>query len=236
MDSTRGWWNTIVANDLDDDGDMDFIVGNLGLNAKIKASKKQPATLLAKDFDGNGIVDPIISFYKNDHCIPVATRDDLLSQIPSLKSKFPNYESYAKVRSVKEIFTDGQLAEAFHSYSHEFKSCIIKNLGNGKFTLIPLPKEAQLFPVYAIQVHDFDKDGTKDILLGGNLSRTNINYGRYDAGYGLFLQGNGSLKFQSKSMKESGISIRGDIRDIKLIKNDLVFITKSDARWQVLKY
>ncbi len=238
LSKSGGWWNTIVANDLDNDGDMDFIAGNLGLNAKIRGTQDAPAILYAKDFDGNGKVDPIICFDKNGTSIPFATRDDLLEQIPSLASKFPTYESYANVRLIEEIFSKDQLSDATISYSHEFRTCIIENLGNGKFRLSPLPAEAQLFPVFAILIEDFDDDGIKDVLLGGNLNRANINYGRYDAGYGLFLKGKGDLVFQPKTIQDSGLIIKGEVRDMKMIKSpiqEMVFISKSDRRWQVLK-
>ncbi len=238
LGKSSAWWNTIVANDIDNDSDMDFVAGNLGLNTKIKASPDQPASMYAKDFDGDGKVDPLISFYKNGQSIPFASRDDLLAQIPSLKNKFPGYERYANVRSIEEIIPKDQLAGATIRYAHEFKSCMIENKGDGKFELKPLPIEAQLSPVYSILIDDFDKDGVKDILLGGNLHKSNINYGRYDAAYGLFLKGKGGLQYQSMSIMESGVEIRGEVRDMKLIdasNQRLVVVSKSDARWQILK-
>ncbi len=231
------WVNTIVANDLDNDGDIDFITGNLGLNAKIKGTHDTPATLYAKDFDGNGKIDPIICFYKNGVSIPFATRDDLLMQIPSLASKFATYKSYAKVRSIEDIFSEDKLSDATISYAYEFQTCIIENLGNGKFKLNSLPPEAQLFPVFSILIDDFDEDGIKDILLGGNLHRANINYGRYDAGLGLYLKEKGNLAFLPKTIQDAGLIIKGEVRDMKIIDTSakkLIFISKSDARWQVI--
>lgn len=237
LDHTGGWWNTITSCDIDHDGDVDFIAGNLGLNAKIRGSQNAPATLYAKDFDGNGKIDPIICFYKDSLSVPFPTRDDLITQIPSLKTKFSTYESYAKVRSVEEIFSVSQLSDAAVSNAFEFRTCIVENMGNGKFRLIPLPKEAQLYPVYSILFHDFDRDGKNDLMLAGNMDRANINYGRYDAGYGLFLKGDGTTEFEPKSMIQSGLKIRGEVRDLKIIQThskELIFVSKSDAPWQVL--
>jgi hypothetical protein len=180
----------------------------------------------------------VICYFKNGQSIPFASRDDLIGQIPSLKRKFPTYESYAKVRSIEEIFSQDQLATAMVSHAYEFRTCFIENMGNGKFKLNPLPKEAQLFPVYAIVINDIDQDGIKDIFLGGNLHHANINFGRYDAGYGLFLKGKGGLQYQPMSIEENGIAIRGEVRDMKLIETSdqrLVFISKSDVRWQIFK-
>jgi enediyne biosynthesis protein E4 len=238
LENTGGWWNAIAAEDIDNDGDIDFIVGNLGLNAKIKATTEKPATLYAKDFDGNGIVDPIISYFKNGQSIPFPTRDDLIAQIPSLKNKFPTYEAYSRVRSISDIFSDDQLSGANKWYAHEFRTSIMENLGNGKFRFIPLPLEVQLFPVYAILVKDIDGDGIKDIILGGNLHKAHITFGRYDAGYGLFLKGKGSLQYDPQPISNSGLLLRGETRDIKSVKvgeSELLFVTKQNADWQIVQ-
>ena len=238
LQNTGGWWNTIVAADIDDDGDIDFIVGNLGLNAKIKASPEKPATLFAKDFDGNGIADPIINYFKNGQSIPFPTRDDLIAQIPSLKNKFSTYEAYSRVRSINDIFSDDQLSGANILHALEFRTSIMENLGNGKFRLIPLPGEAQLFPVYAVLVQDIDGDGIKDIMLGGNLHKAHITFGRYDAGYGLYLKGKGKLQFAPQPIADSGLLIRGEMRDMKLVQSrdkKLIFVSKNNVDWQILQ-
>jgi hypothetical protein len=239
LDKTGGWWNCIKANDLDNDGDIDFVVGNLGQNAKIKANQNEPAILYAKDFDGNGIVDPIICTYKEGASIPFPTRDDLIKQIPSLKAKFPTYESYAKVRSINDIFSTDQLHDAIECFAYDFRSIVLINDGHGKFSKMPLPAEAQLFPVKSIYIRDMDGDGIKDILVGGNLYGAHITFGRYDAGYGLFLKGLPNLAFEAQSIEQSGLLVRGEVRDIQEIQTqdyDLLFISKSGASWQVLKF
>lgn len=239
LDKTGGWWNCITASDLDNDGDIDFVVGNLGQNAKIKANQNEPAILYAKDFDGNGIVDPIICTYKEGASIPFPTRDDLIKQIPSLKAKFPTYKSYAKVRSINDIFSTDQLHDAIECFAYDFRSIVLINDGHGKFSKMPLPAEAQLFPVKSIYIRDMDGDGIKDILVGGNLYGAHITFGRYDAGYGLFLKGLPNLAFETQSIEQSGLLVRGEVRDIQEIQTqdyDLLFISKSGASWQVLKF
>jgi hypothetical protein len=238
LTNTDGWWNTVTASDIDNDGDTDFIAGNLGLNAKIKAESATPATLYVKDFDGDGKIDPIICFNRNGHNVPFPTRDDLIAQIPSLKNKFPDYLSYSKVRSINDIFSDIQLSGAVVLYAYNFNSSVIENLGNGNFKLSPLPGEAQLFPVYSILVRDFDENGIDDILLGGNLNKAHITYGRYDAGYGLFLKGRKNMAFEPLTIEQSGLKMRGEIRDLKFVragKKNLLFVSKVDADWQIVE-
>ncbi len=234
---SNGWWNVIIARDLDGDGDTDFVAGNLGQNAKIKAGAEMPATLYARDFDGNGITDPVICYYKNGLSVPFSTLDDLVAQIPSIKNKFPTYASYAEIRSIGDIFTPAQLEGATVCQAWELRSCIIENLGNGTFRLLPLPAEVQLFPVFSILADDLDGDEVTDILLGGNLYRAGMEYGRYDAGYGLFLKGKGDLHFIPQTIDQCGLVIKGQVRDIEKVKTgngNLLFIGKNNERWQVM--
>ncbi len=237
LDKSGGWWNVIVAHDLDGDGDTDFIAGNLGQNAKIKATAEHPVTLYLRDFDGNGITDPVIYSWKNGNNVPFPTLDDLTAQIPSLKNKFPTYAAYAEVRGIEDIFPAAQIEAATVRRAYELRSCIIENLGDGTFRLRPLPAEAQLFPVFSILTDDLDGDGITDLLLGGNLYRAGMEYGRYDAGYGLFLQGMGNLQFTPKTIDQCGLVIKGQVRDIEKVKTgngNLLFIGKNNERWQVV--
>jgi hypothetical protein len=236
--NTTGWWSSILCNDLDNDGDVDIVAGNLGLNAKIKGSVKRPATMLVKDFDGNGTIDPVIFTFRDSVQLPYATRDDLVSQIPSLKSKFRDYDSYARVRGINDIFSDHQLEESTVLYAEEFRSILLENDGRGAFTIRPLPKEAQLFPISAIMARDFNDDGIKDILLGGNLHDAHITFGRYDAGYGLFLEGLPGLEYMAQPIERSGLLIRGEVRDfeeMKFSEEQLIFVSKSDAAIDIFK-
>jgi hypothetical protein len=237
LEKTDGWWNCVIANDLDLDGDIDLVAGNLGLNAKINGTSDHPAQLYAKDFDGDGKIDPIICTYRNGLTVPFATRDDLLAQIPSLRNKFSSYKKYSQVKSIENIFSEDQINDALISNVYEFRTAIFENSGNGRFNMIPLAKEAQLFPVFAIEVMDMNEDGLKDILLGGNLYEAHITYGRYDAGYGLFLKGGKNMNFESIPFRESGVILKGEIRDIKFLNTgarSLFVVSKSNGSWQVI--
>lgn len=177
----KGWWNTIEKADLDGDGDHDFIVGNLGLNSRFKASEDRPVTLFSKDFDGNGFIDPILAFRgENGKDYPYALRHDLTAQIKMLTKRFPDYKSF-KNADITTIFTREELEGAITWEANTFASVLMVNDGNLDFTIQELPVEAQMSTVYAITAHDFDSDGDLDLVLGGNLYGVKPEIGRYDA-------------------------------------------------------
>lgn len=217
---THGWWNTIESVDVDNDGDLDLIAGNLGLNSKITASVEEPATLYINDFDKNGVSEQILCFYKDHVNTPFLSRDELVGQIPVLKTKFPTYRSYSLVKSIEDIFDKKQLEKAQKQVAYTFSTCVFENLGDNSFKMRPLPVEANFAPVYSILADDFDSDGNVDLLLGGNLLDASLNLGLYDASYGVLLKGDGKGGFKSMSSHESGILVKGQIRDIKRLKHD----------------
>jgi hypothetical protein len=224
----KGWWNTIHAADLDNDGDMDFIVGNHGLNSRFKASKEKPIRLYSKDFDGNGFIDPVLTFRaENGKNYPYALRHNLIDQMKGLKKKFPNYESF-KNASIQEIFTPDELNGANILEVNTLASMVIINQGDFKFEAQELPLEAQFSTIYAITTSDFDKDGDEDIVLGGNLYNVKPEVGRYDASYGVYLENLGDMTFRSNK-SGNGFIVKGEIRDFILNKNKLIVARNSDS-------
>ncbi|RRB03978.1 VCBS repeat-containing protein [Larkinella rosea] len=189
-----GWWNTLVAADFDNDGDMDLMAGNLGLNSKYKALPEEPVELFAADFDKNGRIDPIMTYYNNGQQWIRQTRDLLTAQIPSLKRRFPNFETYANT-TFKESFTEEERKSAYHLKATEFQSMYFENTGTG-FKAHLLPQETQFAPVYGILVEDFNRDGYKDALLIGNSYASETIGGWYDASKGTLLLGKGQGKFE----------------------------------------
>ncbi len=186
---TNGWWNCIEAVDINNDGRLDLIAGNLGLNTKIRADSLHPARLYLNDFDNNGTRECILTYYKSDgKSYPYYLRDDMVKQIPTLKKKFLKHTDYAG-KTMEEIFSKDQLESAVVKTAYEFRTCMFINKDNGKFEKHPLPAEAQFSPVYAALVDDFDKDGLNDILLAGNMFGLKPELGRYDANYGVFYKG-----------------------------------------------
>ena len=225
---TSGWWNCIKAVDLDNDGKLDLIAGNLGLNTKIRADSLHPAKLYLNDFDNNGIPECLLTYFKSDgKSYPYILKNDMVAQIPMLKKKFLKHVDYA-AKTIEEIFDKAQLETATVKYAYEFRSCMFINKGKGQFSRQPLPTEAQLSPVYAILADDFDKDGWKDILLAGNLFGLKPELGRYDANYGVYYKGLPNHKLVYKSPGNSGFFYRGEARDLVKIKNgankELIFL------------
>lgn len=230
----KGWWNTILPSDLDGDGDVDFIVGNHGLNSRFKASIDRPIRLYAADFDGNGFIDPILTFRREDgQDYPYALRHDLIEQIKAITKKYPDYESF-KDASVSAIFSEEALKEARTLEANTLESVILVNNGNLTFEVLPLPIAAQFSTTYAIATNDFDGDGDQDIVLGGNLYNVKPEVGRYDASYGVYMENKGGLKFETiKSGK--GFKVKGEIRDMGIIDQKL-FVSRNRDSLAIFKF
>lgn len=209
-----GWWNSIVAGDFRHTGRMDYIVGNVGLNTLYKASDKYPVYVTAKNFDKNGSYNAITSIFlpaqngeKKE--FPAVGRDDILKEMISLKKKFTNYKSFA-VATMDDILSPEQRNGTLRLKSTISESCYLRNEGNGKFTIIPLPKQAQISALNGMVADDFDGDGNLDVILNGNDFGTEVSVGKYDALNGLMLKGDGKGNFSPQTILQSGIYIPGD--------------------------
>ncbi|MCX6302339.1 MAG: VCBS repeat-containing protein [Bacteroidia bacterium] len=238
LSNTEGWWHTIVAKDLNRDGNVDLILGNHGLNSRFKASEKKPVTMFINDFDLNGTIEQIICTYNGDKSYPLAMKDDLVKQIPSLKQKFMKFDDY-KEATIEDIFPDEVLKRSIKLNARIMESCLMINTGKGSFQLTPLPVEAQFSPVYAIAAEDFDNDGNCDILIGGNQYRGKPETGIYDASYGLFLKGNSGGTWQSVSSLTSGFFTKGEIRDLEIMNingSPIIVVAKNNDNLQFYKY
>ena len=217
----HGWWNSVVADDLDGDGDMDLVMGNLGLNSIVKANSTEPATLNYGDFDGNNTIDPYLSYYIQGKNYPAVGRDEALEQVTSLKRTYTDYKSYSYA-SIEDIFTREVLDKNKTLKAENFETCLFENMGKG-FIVRKLPIQAQYAPVCAIVVEDIDKDGKKDILLCGNQSKFRLRIGKIDANHGVLLKGKGKLNYEYQTPAESGLWLRGDVRDIKHVGKSFIF-------------
>lgn len=214
--ASSGWWNVIYAEDMDDDGDPDIIIGNQGLNAQFRASEKEPLTIHYKDFDGNGSIDPILSYYINGVSYPALSRDDITEQLPMLKSKYTDYSSYANA-TIQDLFTPENFKDAQMLKAEILASIYLENRGAEGFKMHLLPDEAQYAPIFAIGVLDIDNDKKKDLVLAGNNSWTRIKFGHFSASYGTVLRGDGSGGFSYMPQPESGINVRGNVRSLRII-------------------
>lgn len=209
-----GWWNTIVAGDFNHDGRTDYIVGNVGLNTFYKGTDQYPVYVTAKDFDNNGSYDAFLSLFLKDKNgnlqeFPANTRDDIIKQMIGMRVKFQNYKSYA-VAPMDSVITPEMRKDAIRLKANEMRSCFLRNDGNGKFTPVPLPVEAQVSQLDGMVVDDFDGDGNLDVAISGNDYGTEVMTGRYDAFNGLLLKGDGKGNFTPLTIQQSGIYIPGD--------------------------
>jgi hypothetical protein len=230
-----GWWNSIVAGDFRHTGRMDYIIGNIGLNTFYHASNEHPVYITAKDFDGNGGYDAIPSVFLEDRTgelreFPAQGRDEVIERMPSVKKRFKDYKSFATA-TFDDIFPPENRKDAIRLKATMLQSCYLRNDGEGKFTMIPLPKEAQVSALNGMVADDFDGDGNLDVLINGNDFGTEVTIGRYDALNGLLLKGDGSGKFLPLSIKQSGIYIPGNGRAlISLRGKDEIIIAASQNK------
>lgn len=218
----KGLWNKLLIEDLNGDGKADLVVGNLGLNSQLKASEKEPAELVYKDFDDNGSVDPILNFYIQGKSYPFVTRDELLDQLSIMRTRFPDYKSYADA-TLNDIFTKEELEKAKHVEVNTLNTTLFMSDSKGKFQEKPLPIETQVSPVFTLTTLDFDHDGKKDLLFCGNINRGRLRFGKYDANYGLLLKGDGNGLFKTIPQQQSGFGIKGDVRSVLKLQDYLFF-------------
>jgi len=218
LSNSSGWWNRLAIADIDGDGYPDIVAGNHGLNSRFKCSDQKPVRMYVSDFDDNGSVEQVITCYNGEKAYPMALRHDLVGELPYLKKKYLKYENY-KEQTIEDIFTKEQLDKALKLEAKEFRSSVLMNDGKGRFTLKPLPVEAQLSVMYGIGVSDYDGDGRQDILLGGNFYQSKPEVGIYDASYGVLLKGDGKGNFTTIPAAQSGFFVKGAVRDILSIKN-----------------
>ena len=209
-----GWWNSIAAGDFEHNGRTDYIIGNTGMNTFFKASDKYPVYITAKDFDNNGTYDAFPSVFLKDQNgkmqeFPVHTRDDIVKQMVGMRVKFQDYKSFATA-TMDEVITPDMRKGALRLKANMLQSVYLHNNGNGKFTMIPLPMQAQISQLDAMCVDDFDGDGNLDVVISGNDYGTELTTGRYDAFNGLMLKGDGKGDFTPLSILQSGVYIPGN--------------------------
>lgn len=223
VNKLTGWWNTIAPGDFDNDGDIDYIVGNMGLNSFYRASEKYPVHITAADFDKNGSYDAFPSLFLPDKNgekkeYPAQTRDDIVKQMISMRIKFQNYKTYAEA-TIDKLFTPEQLKSALKLEANHFESVYLRNDGNGKFTMLPLLQQAQFSTLNGMAVGDYDGDGNLDVVINGNDYGTEVSVGRYDALNGLMLKGDGKGNFKALSILQSGIFLPGNGKAMVQLRN-----------------
>ncbi|MCP9199108.1 FG-GAP-like repeat-containing protein [Gramella sp. GC03-9] len=209
---TTGWWWSIEQADFDNDGDMDYIVGNLGLNYKYKATPEQTFDIYFNDFDDNQQGDIVLSYYNDGEKYPVRGRECSSQQMPGIKQKFPDYESFSTA-TLADVYTEKELENALHYQVKSFASVYMENR-DGRFVLHELPRQAQISCINDILIEDYDNDGNLDAIVAGNLFWSEVETPRNDSGYGSFLKGDGKGGFQAIDPLKSGFFAQGDVKNM----------------------
>lgn len=239
---TGGWWNSVRAADLDNDGDLDFVVGNLGLNSRMVASVDEPAHLYGNDFDRNGSYEQIITCFRpfgtegeRRECIMVL-KSDLQKRVPSIKTKYIKHTDYAKA-GFEDIFSAQQREGMTVRTVQTAETSILINEGNGQFSVKALPLQAQTSPIHGVLTGDYDRDGKMDILLTGNFFDVLMEIGRYDANYGLLLLGDNKLNFTATKPEQTGFFVRGQVRRMQPVRGanggQFIVLAKNNDQAQV---
>jgi enediyne biosynthesis protein E4 len=210
LTGTNGWWNSIAGGDFDNDGDIDYVVGNLGLNGPYKASVKEPVCVYAADYDHNGKLDPIMCHFIDGKEYMVHSRNDIIKQMAPMRGKFRSYDAYASVTMQQAMHKD-EIAKSFVVKAEKFESAYLENIGGGKFKIADLPVEAQFSPIFGMVTGDFNNDGHLDVLAVGNSYATETQTGRYDAQGSLLLTGNGKGNF---GVQRDVLDIFGDNKSV----------------------
>lgn len=217
LDQTSGWWFSLTSADIDLDGDLDYIAGNIGTNNKYHPSPERPLHIYYDDFDNNGTGDIVLSKKDKNTLYPIRGRECSSQQMPFIAEKFPNFESFATA-SMEEIFPVEKLSNALHLQVTEFRNCVLINNGAGQFDLRFLPSIAQISPIMDSHLIDLNGDKHLDIIAAGNLFTTETETIRYDAGSGICLLGDGKGDFSPIPIPESGLMLDGDVKDLGMIR------------------
>ncbi|TKK70211.1 RNA-binding protein [Ilyomonas limi] len=239
-----GWWNSLAAGDFDNDGDIDYIAGNLGLNTNYKATPDEPMTILAKDLDKNGSLDPMVFCYMKAvdgtmKAFPMSTKDDLVAQMVSIRKKYPTFKSYG-LATMDDLWAKPDREGAIMMQANDMATSYIENLGNGQFKIKPLPLAAQEAPVYGMISRDIDGDGNLDVLMVGNDYSMDPYSGRHDALMGLCMKGDSKGNFTPMTVAQSGFFVNGDAKGLAVIhtakKEDIIVATQNADSLVVFKH
>ena len=232
----KGWWNFVLPVDVNNDGHIDFIAGNLGLNSRLKASEKEPVRLYFNDFDDNGKKEQLLTYYLDGKEIQFANKGELERQLPIIKKRFLYASDFAKA-TLEEIFTKEKLKSADTLTANYFPNALLLNDGKMNFSVQSLPWQAQLTSYKTAVLINANGDDLPDILLGGNYYDNNIQMGRYDADFGTILVNRGKSKFNAESI--NGLQIKGQVRHIQKIKiagKEAFILAKNNDSLQVIQF
>jgi hypothetical protein len=237
LEHSAGWWWSLASYDFDDDGDQDLVAGNLGKNFKYKASPEEPFEIYSYDFDNNEKLDIVLGYYNEGVLYPVKGRKQSSEQIPELFEQIPSYNEFA-VASLEDIYSREKLNKALNYKVRTFESCIIENLGDGKFSMVPFENYVQMSNQNVILINDVDLDGSADLIMAGNFYPVEVEATRNDAGIGFWVRRDEYGRFVSIPSIKSGLFIEGDVKDMKMIKvngKEIILIAKNNDYMQAVE-
>jgi hypothetical protein len=229
--NSEGWWNTAALADLDGDGRQDLLLGNLGLNADLRASPEMPVELFVGDFDQNLKTDPIITYYKQGRRYTYATLEELSRQLVDLRKRFPAFRPFAE-SAFEQVFPASMLRNVTYRRASTFASALAFNEGNGRFVLQSLPLTAQIAPIFGFAAGDFDGDGRLDIVAVGNWHDIRPSLGRYAASFGHLLRNQGGRVFEEWPLDRGGFIVEGQGRAVSLLRHgesNLAIVGRNNA-------
>ncbi|PKD17231.1 type IV secretion protein Rhs [Salegentibacter salinarum] len=237
LDTTQGWWSSIDAEDYDGDGDVDFLLGNAGLNTQLFASKAEPMVYYVQDFNKDGNFDPVLSYYIDGESYPLPSRDEMLGQVASLRKKYTSYDKYAKA-TMEDLLKAGNVTTTSILEINELRSLYLNNLGDGNFNLSPLPGMSQISMINAFAFDDFTGNGVSDIVAVGNFSPYRVNFGKSDALMGVLL--NVMENEVTVDNQFSNLWLSGDIRDVSIMEFNSgakrIILSRNDDKASLYKY
>ncbi len=238
MENTEGLWTSLTAVDVDDDGDMDYLLGNLAPNTQFTASAERPMSLYVNDFTKTGRTQALLFYYIQGESWPYPSRNEIVDEFPWLKKKFLYYRDYATAH-LSSLFTPEQLEGVQELKAKQLKNCWLENR-NGKLVMHELPVPAQFSPIQNAVIVDMEHNGKKEMLVIGNFFPFRVQLGREDSGMGLLLQWDKKGGNVIQSGLNPGIFICGDTRDAVQVqtaqKDNLIIISKNNDSVQVIKY
>lgn len=234
---SHGLWNCIHTDDLNNDGRVDLLLGNMGLNSILSASPKEPLEMYVSDLDGNSSYDPLITYYNQNTKWLFAGLDELTTQVPTIRRRYVSHTTFSKDEFLK-IFPANVIESAKHNIVETLESAVMINSDSG-FKISPLPREFQVSPIFAFESGYFDDDDLKDILAVGNFESNQPAIGKHDASYGQLAIGSSDNSFTPIRPMKSGFTIYGDSRDVALLKSkaggSLILVSRNSAAPRLFK-